>query len=104
MQDPQHIAYLLATKALRSTKARVTTEFLSEMDCYDASDPDDITTAVKVTEQAFDLCYQADRIARQMISSHTHEAATVELKRRRPGYSDETYTQAIAEAFIHASR
>jgi hypothetical protein len=104
MPDPQHIAYLLAREALRSAKADVARRFLEENDCYDARDPEDVATAVMVTEQAFDLCQQADRIARQMMSSHTHEAAIAELKRKRPGYSDETYTQAITEAFSHASR
>jgi hypothetical protein len=104
MRDPQHIAYLLANRALRFAKTDVAKKFLDEVDCYDAGDLDDITTAVMVTEQAFDLCHQADKIARQMMASHTHEAAITELKRRRPGYSDETYTQAISEAFSHAAR
>jgi hypothetical protein len=104
MPDPQHIAYELAIKALRSAKADVARRFIEETDCYDPGDPDDITTAVAVTEQAFDLCHQADKIAKQMMSSHSHEAAIAELRRRRPGYNDETYSQAIAEAFSHASR
>jgi hypothetical protein len=104
LPDSQHIAYQLASRALCFAKTDVTKKFLDEVDCYDAGDPDDITTAAMITEQAFDLCHQADKIARQMMSSHTHEAAIAELKRRSPGYCDETYMQAISEAFSHASR
>lgn len=104
MTDPQHVAYLLANKALRSAKSEVAREFLGEVDSYDAGDPDDITLVVMIIDQAFSLCHQADKIIRQMQNSHTHERAIDELKRRCPGYSDDTYQQAISEAFIHASR
>jgi hypothetical protein len=104
MPDPQYIAYKLARRALRAAEAEVTTGFLAEVDCYDPNDPDDINTARMIAEQAFDLCHQADRIAKQMMAAHRQEAAIAELKRRRPGYSDETYSEAISEALSHVSR
>ena len=104
MSDSQHMAYLLANNALRTAKAEAANKFVLEMDCYDVDDPDDLNTATRITEQAFDLCHEANKIARQMMSSHTHELAIAELRRRRPGYSDETYIQAISDSFSHASR
>ena len=100
MSDPQHTAYKVALKARRDAKQRAVQEFLTEIDCYDPDDMDDVDTAIMCVDQAFELCEQAEKIARQMMQATDHTKAIAELKKRRPGYSDETYAHAINEA-IH---
>jgi hypothetical protein len=104
MSDPQHIAYEVSIKALHEAKLKAVQDFLSKVDCYDSDDMDDVDTALRCVEQAFDLCEQADKIARQMMQATEHEKATTQLRKRRPGYSDETYAQAMNEAFVRLAR
>ena len=102
--DPQHIAYEVSLKALREAKQRAVQDFLSKVDCYDSADMDDVATAIMCVEQAFDLCEQAEKIARQVMQATDHEKAIAQLMKRRPGYSDETYAQAMNEAIFRLAR
>lgn len=104
MIDPQHVAYEVSLKALREAKQKAVQDFLSTVDCYDPDDMDDVDTAIHCVEQAFDLCEQAEKIARQMMQATEHEKAIAQLRKRRPGYSDQTYTQAMNEAFFQLAR
>jgi tRNA(Glu) U13 pseudouridine synthase TruD len=104
MSDPQHTAYEVALKARLDAKQAAVHEFLTKVDCYDSEDMDDIDTAIKCVDQAFELCEQAEKIARQMIQSTDHTKAIAELKKRRPGYSDETYAHAMNEAIFRFAR
>lgn len=83
---------------MEQAKQRAVLRYLSEVDCYDSADPDDVRTVTLCIDQAFDLCHQAASIARQMSQSHNRDTAIAELTRRRPGYSIETYRQAIEHA------
>jgi len=104
MSDPQHIAYEVALKALREAKQRALQDFLGKVDSYDPDDMDDVDSAIMGIERAFELCQHAQKIARQMMQSHDHSKAAELLRKRLPGYSDATYTQAVNEAFARQSR
>lgn len=102
--DPQHVAYEVSLNALREAKRKAVQDFLSTVDCYDSDDLDDVDTAIRCVEQAFDLCEQAEKIARQMMQATERETAIAQLRKRRPGYSEETYAQALNEAFFRLAR
>lgn len=104
MSDPQHIAYEVSHKALREAKQRAVQEFLDKVDCYDSNDIDDMGTAISCIEHAFDLCAQAEKIARQMMQATDQAKGVAELMKRRPGYADETYAKAMNEAILRLSR
>ena len=104
MSDPQHAAYEVAMKARRDAKQAAVQAFLAEVDCYDSDDMDDVDTAIMCVDQAFELCEQAERIARQMMQATDHTKAIAQLKKRRPGYSDETYAQAMNDAISRLTR
>jgi hypothetical protein len=59
MIDPQHVAYEVSRNALREAKQKAVQDFLASVDCYDSDDHDDIDTAIRCVDQAFDLCEQA---------------------------------------------
>lgn len=99
MRDLQHIAYKISEEAWEQAKQRAVAKYLSKVDSYDSADPDDVRSATMCIDQAFDLCHQASSIARQMSQSHKRDKAIAELTRRCPGYSIETYRQAIEHAF-----
>jgi hypothetical protein len=104
MSDPQHTAYEVALKARRDAKQTAVQEFLTKVDCYDSDDMDDVDTAIMCVNQAFELCEQAEKIARQMMQATDHSKAIAQLKKRRPGYSDETYAHAMNEAIFRLAR
>lgn len=104
MSDPQHTTYEVALTARRDAKQRAVQEFLAKVDCYDPTDMDDVDTAIMCVDQAFELCEQAEKIARQMMQATDHTKAIVQLKKRRPGYSAETYAHAMTEAISRLAR
>ena len=104
MSDPQHTAYEVVLKARRDAKQAAVQEFLTKVGCYDSDDMDDVDTAIMCVDQAFELCEQAEKIARQMMQATDHTKAISQLKKRRPGYSDETYEHAMNEAIFRLAR
>ena len=104
MSDPQHVVYEVSLNALLEAKKVAVRDFLARNDCYDSNDLDDVDVAIRCVEQAFDLCEQAEKIAKQMMTSHDPTKGIEELERRRPGYLKQTYTDAINEAMFRLSR
>ncbi len=90
--DFQHTAYTQAHAALQAARKQAT-EGLA------AAFPNAMTESlVPAVDQAMRLCHEASRIMQQMQQSHTKDKVVSELKRRCPGYSDETYAAATADA------
>jgi Mg2+ and Co2+ transporter CorA len=91
--DFQHTAYTEARAALRTARHQATQSLA-------AAFPDAmVDSLVPAIDQAMRLCHEASRIIQQMQQSHTKDKVVSELKRRCPGYSDNTYEAAAVDAF-----
>ena len=94
MKDFQHTAYEAARKAVQAARRQATQELGEQF-------PDaDVDSLVPAIDQAMKLCAIAAQVMNQMQQSHTKDKVVSELKRRCPGYRDETYEQAAHEAFV----
>jgi len=92
-RDFQHSAYMESRSAIQAAR-REATRRLGE------AFPDAmLDSLVPAIDQAMRLCQEAARIMQQMQQSHTKDKAVSELRRRCPGYSDETYEAAVVDAF-----
>ena len=94
MKDIQHTAYEAARKAIQTARRQ------AAIDLAEAFPDADVESLVPAIDQAMRLCSIAAEIMKQMQQSHTKDKVVTELKRRCPGYTDETYVQAAHEAFI----
>ena len=92
--DFQHCAYLAARKALRDARLEAVTTLQS--DCPEADDD----SCLPAIAQAMGLCFMAQRLAAQMQQIHDFTPLIDQLRRRCPGYSEETYQQAATHAYV----
>ena len=90
--DFQTTAYELARSAIQSARREASTKLTKAFpDCMD----DSIVPAI---DQAFRLCQSAARIVTEMQQIHDYTRPAAELKRRCPGYPEESYLLAIQHA------
>lgn len=90
--DFQTTAYELARSAIQSARSEASSKLIQAFpDCMN----DSIVPAV---DQAFRLCQSAARIVTEMQQIHDYAHPVAELKRRCPGYPEETYRLAIEHA------
>jgi hypothetical protein len=90
--DFQTTAYEFARSAIQSARREASSKLTKAFpDCMD----DSIVPAI---DQAFRLCQAAARIVTEMQQIHDYERPAAELKRRCPGYPEDTYRLAIQHA------
>jgi hypothetical protein len=91
--DFRTTAYELVRLAIQSARHDAASKLAKAFpDCMD----DSILPAIY---QAFRLCQAAARIVSEMQQIHDYDRPAAELKRRCPGYPDETYRLAIQHAY-----
>jgi hypothetical protein len=90
--DFQTTAYDLARMAIQSARRDASSKLAKAF-------PDCMTDSlVPAIDQAFRLCQTAARIVTEMQQIHGYDKPAGELKRRCPGYPEETYRLAIQHA------
>jgi hypothetical protein len=91
--DFQTTAYELARLAIQSAR-REASKKLSDAfpDCM-------VESIVPAIDAAFRLCQTAARIITEMQQIHDFNLPAAELKRRCPGYPEDTYRLAIQHAY-----
>ena len=94
MKDFQHTAYEAAREAIQSARKDASCKL---QEAFPSSMTESILPAI---DQAIRLCGLAAQIMTQMQQSHTKDKVVAELRRRCPGYRDDTYEQAAHDAFV----